>query len=65
MVVVHEQPLDVEGSYDVPLQPVKPFWVLEYVSKSNRRKDYDDNRRKYEQELKVRFTCSSCRTRRK
>jgi hypothetical protein len=27
--------------------------VLEYVSKNNRRKDYDDNMRKYEQELKV------------
>jgi hypothetical protein len=27
--------------------------VLEYVSKGNRRKDYDDNMRKYEHELKV------------
>jgi Uma2 family endonuclease len=53
MVVIHAEPIDAEGSYDVPLQPVGPFWVLEYVSKSNRRKDYDDNMRKYEHELKV------------
>jgi Uma2 family endonuclease len=53
MVVRHDQPIKAEGSYDVPLQPAGPFWVLEYVSKNNRRKDYDDNMRKYEQELKV------------
>src|SRR2546423_8526392 len=53
MVVIHDGTLEVEGSYDVPLQPVGPFWVLEYVSKGNRRKDYDDNMRKYEDELKV------------
>ncbi len=53
MVVVHPEPIKAEGSYDVPLQPVRPFWVLEYVSKSSRRKDYDDNMRKYERELMV------------
>lgn len=53
MVVVHDQPIKAEGSYDVPLQPLPPFWVLEYVSKNNRRKDYDDNMRRYEHELKV------------
>ena len=53
MVVIHPEPIDAVGSYDVPLQPVRPFWVLEYVSKSNRRKDYVDNMRKYEHELKV------------
>ena len=53
MVVIHDEPIDAEGSYDVPLQPVGPFWVLEYVSKSNRRKDYDDNMLKYEHDLKV------------
>jgi Uma2 family endonuclease len=53
MVVVHDQPIQAEGSYDVPLQPARPFWMLEYVSKSNSRKDYDDNMRKYEHELKV------------
>jgi hypothetical protein len=35
------------------LQPVGPFWVLEYVSPSNKRKDYDDSFHKYERELKV------------
>jgi hypothetical protein len=53
MVVIHPEPIKAEGSYDVPLQPVGPFWVLEYVSRSNSRKDYDDNMRKYEHELKV------------
>jgi Uma2 family endonuclease len=53
MVVVHAEPIDAEGSYDVPLQPVGPFWVLEYVSKRSQRKDYDDSFRKYERELKV------------
>jgi Uma2 family endonuclease len=53
MVVIHPESIQAEGSYDVPLQPVGPFWMLEYVSRSNRRKDYDDNMRKYEHELKV------------
>jgi Uma2 family endonuclease len=53
MVVIHDKPIKAEGSYDVPLQPARPFWMLEYVSKSNSRKDYDDNMRKYEHELKV------------
>ena len=53
MVVVHPQPIEAVGSYDVPFQPVGPFWVLEYVSKGSRRKDYEDSFRKYERELKV------------
>jgi Uma2 family endonuclease len=53
MVVIHDQPIKADGSYDVPLQPVGPFWVLEYVSRSTSRKDYDDNMRKYEHELRV------------
>lgn len=53
MVVIHEQPIQAEGSYDLPLQPVGPFWVLEYVSKNSQRKDYEDSFRKYERELKV------------
>lgn len=32
MVVVHDEPIKAKGSFDVPLQPVKPFFVLEYVS---------------------------------
>jgi hypothetical protein len=53
MVVVHDGPIEAEGSYDVPLQPAGPFWVLEYVSKGSQRKDYDDNTEKYERHLKV------------
>jgi hypothetical protein len=53
MVVIHDQPIDAEGSYDLPLQPVGPFWVLEYVSKRSERKDYESSFRKYERELKV------------
>src|SRR5260370_31538107 len=39
MVVVWPEPLDADGSYDLPLHPVGPFWMLEYVSNHNRRKD--------------------------
>jgi Uma2 family endonuclease len=53
MVVRHDEPIQAEGSYDLPLQPVRPFWVLEYVSNSSKRKDYDDSFAKYERELKV------------
>ena len=53
MVVVHGEPIKAEGSFDVPLQPAKPLWVLEYVSSSNSRKDYDDNMQKYDVELKL------------
>jgi Uma2 family endonuclease len=55
MVLVHDEPIDAEGSYNVPFQPVRPFWVLEYVSKHTKRKDYQDNFHKYEKELKVPF----------
>jgi Uma2 family endonuclease len=53
MVVLHDGPIKAEGSYDVPLQPVGPFWMLEYVSKSSKRKDYHASMQKYEHELKV------------
>src|SRR5438874_434765 len=39
MIVIHDKPIKADGSYDVPLQPAPPFCMLEYVSKSNRRKD--------------------------
>src|SRR5262249_19003861 len=41
------------SSYNVPLEPAPPFWVMEYVSPSNKRKDYEESFRKYERELKV------------
>jgi Uma2 family endonuclease len=53
MVVVWPEPLRLSGSYDLPFQPVGPLWMLEYVSKYNKRKDYEDNMQKYERELKV------------
>jgi Uma2 family endonuclease len=55
MVVVSDEPVEADGSFDFPLQPVGPFWVLEYVSKSSKRKDYEDSFHKYENELKVRY----------
>jgi Uma2 family endonuclease len=53
MVVVHPEPIKAEGSYNLPLQPVGPLLVLEYVSKRSVRKDYDANMLKYEQHVKV------------
>ena len=53
MVVVWPEPIDADGSYDLPLQPTGPTWVMEYVSKHNKRKDYEISYTKYERELKV------------
>jgi Putative restriction endonuclease len=53
MVIVHAEPIRANLSYDMPLQPVQPFWMLEYVSKHNQRKDYEESVRRYESELKV------------
>jgi len=53
MVVVYDQPIEAETSYDLPLQPVGPYWVLEYVSKNSKRKDYGQSMEKYEHELRV------------
>jgi Uma2 family endonuclease len=53
MVVKHHEPLRAVGSYDLPLQPARPFCVMEYVSKESRRKDYEESFQKYERELKV------------
>jgi Uma2 family endonuclease len=53
MIVVHPGRIEAEGSFDVIFQPAAPFCMLEYVSKKSKRKDYEDNMRKYERELKV------------
>jgi Uma2 family endonuclease len=53
MVVITDQRIRAGSSYNVPLEAARPFWVLEYVSKSNKRKDYEDSFRKYERGLKV------------
>lgn len=53
MVVLTDKPIQAEGSYNLPFEPARPYWVLEYVSRGTMRKDYEDNLTKYEQELKV------------
>lgn len=53
MVVIHSQTIVAEGSYMTPLQPVGPFVVLDYVSKSSVWKDEETSYSKYEKELKV------------
>jgi Uma2 family endonuclease len=53
MVVIHIGQIKAKRSYAVPLQPARPFWMLEYVSASNKRKDYQDNMRRYARELKT------------
>jgi Uma2 family endonuclease len=53
MVVLSDEPVRATTSFNTPLESAKPFWMLEYVSKNTRRKDYDDNFDKYERDLKV------------
>jgi Uma2 family endonuclease len=52
-VVIHFEPIEGNKSFNIHTQPVGPFLVLEYVSESNPRKDYEDNFKKYEQDLHV------------
>jgi Uma2 family endonuclease len=53
MVVITDQPIEARNSYNVTLEPARPYWTLEYVSPNNPRKDYEDSFHKYERELKV------------
>jgi Uma2 family endonuclease len=53
LVVLWAEPLKLKRAFHLPLQPARPFWVLEYVSKESKRKDYEENFKKYERELKV------------
>jgi len=53
MVVVCAEPVRAETSFNLLLEPAGPFWMLEYVSKNNKRKNYEDNFDKYERDLKV------------
>lgn len=53
MAVLSEDDIIIDGSFDFPLQPCKPFWMFEYVSKSNQRKDYDKSFKVYERDLKT------------
>ncbi len=55
MVILHDEPIAMNISFNNVYQPTTPFIVLEYVSKGsqNERKDYVYNRRLYERELKI------------
>jgi Uma2 family endonuclease len=53
MIVVSSEPLVAGNSFNLPFQPVGPFWVLEYVSSTHQRKDYHDSFLKYQDDLKV------------
>jgi Uma2 family endonuclease len=53
MVILWPTPLAPLRSFHTPLQQARPTFVLEYVSPSNPRKDNEDNRKKYERDLKV------------
>lgn len=53
MVVLAEEPVKAVLSFNLPLEKAQPFWMLEYVSKSSRRKDYEDSFDKYERDLKT------------
>jgi hypothetical protein len=47
MVVISSQPIKATTSFNVPLEPIDPFWVMEYVSKGSKRKDYEKSFQKY------------------
>jgi Uma2 family endonuclease len=53
MIILRDEEPRVGLSYNVLSEAERPFWVFEYVSKHNKRKDYDEAMRKYEHELKV------------
>jgi Uma2 family endonuclease len=53
MVVIHDGPIRAIRSFNIPFEQAKPFFILEYVSEDNRRKDYVDNMRRYEQDLVI------------
>jgi hypothetical protein len=48
MVILGKLEDRVRGSYAPDVDGIVPFWVLEYVSPSSRRKDYVENMRVYE-----------------
>jgi Uma2 family endonuclease len=53
MIVLCDQPVQATGSFNLPLESAGPFWVFEYVSKTDPRKDYKETFDKYERDLKV------------
>ena len=53
MVVIAARKPVVNTNFAIPFQSAKPFLVMEYVSKSNSRKEYQESYYKYQDELKV------------
>ena len=54
MVIIYEGEIDATGSYNIHNdEKSKPFLMIEYVSESNKRKDYVDNMVRYERDLHV------------
>jgi Uma2 family endonuclease len=53
MLVIGELEDRKRTSFPVELEPYPPFLTVEYVSESNRRKDYVENMRRYDHELHV------------
>jgi Uma2 family endonuclease len=53
MVVVADLEPVVSTNFAIPIQPARPFIVMEYASKGNSRKNYQGSYDKYERELKV------------
>jgi Uma2 family endonuclease len=60
-VVIHPTPLGSLTNFATPLQPVEIFLVFEYVSKAHVQKDYEDNFRRYEDDLRVPYYLLSYR----
>jgi len=52
-VVLHPSALHIADAFDLSAQQCSPFWVLDYVSPTAIRKDYDQNRDCYEKDLAV------------
>lgn len=54
MAILTDAPLEPTWSFNTPFEKdITIFWVMEYVSRRNKRKDYVDNFRRYGQEMKV------------
>jgi Uma2 family endonuclease len=45
MVILSDKRVRAKGSFNAPFESAKPFWVLEYVSAENKRKDYEESSR--------------------
>jgi hypothetical protein len=53
MVVVSDTPIKAGTSYNVPLQPARPFCIIDYAGPNTKCRNLNGNLVKYERELKV------------